>query len=124
MRVDRTLIKEIEDANGDRSRNAKFMLLRRIETAREEMSTPDITTMFGDMLRKHGRAVVAICVAATLRMREERLDGWRIDWATEVLAHWKTKPVSGIDRAVIDDRLHPTRICEYAGKFIQHTTEY
>lgn len=124
MKLDRTLAKEIKAANGDGGREAKFSLLRKIDEARKDMSTPEIMTQFNDMPRKHGRAVTAICVAATLWSRRDRLDGWRLKWAAEVLDLWTTKPPSGVSRAVIDDGLHPTRICEYAASFINFTTEY
>lgn len=124
MKLDRTLAKEIKAANGDGGREAKFSLLRKIDEARKDMSTPEVMTQFNDMPRKHGRAVTAICVAATLWSRRDRLDGWRLKWAAEVLDLWTTKPPSGVSRAVIDDGLHPTRICEYAASFINFTTEY
>lgn len=124
MKLDRTLAKEIKAANGDGGREAKFSLLRKIDEARKDMSTPEIMTQFEDMPRKHGRAVTAICVAATLWSRRDRLDGWRLKWAAEVLDLWTTKPPSGVSRAVIEDGLHPTRICEYAASFINFTTEY
>ena len=122
--LDRTLVKEIKAAIGDGSREAKFALLKKIDAAAEEMSTPEIRERFNDMLVKHGRAVTAICVAATIWERRDRLDDWRIDWATEVLELWTTKPASGVIRAYIRDDLHPTRICEYAYSFIKLTSEY
>lgn len=122
--LDRTLVKEIKAAIGDGSREAKFALLKKIDAAAEEMSTPEIRERFNEMLVKHGRAVTAICVAATIWERRDRLDDWRIDWATEVLELWTTKPASGVIRAYIHDDLHPTRICEYAYSFIKLTSEY
>ena len=122
--LDRTLVKEIKAAIGDGSREAKFALLKKIDAAAEEMSTPEIRERFNEMLVKHGRAVTAICVAATIWERRDRLDDWRIDWATEVLELWTTKPASGVIRAYIRDDLHPTRICEYAYSFINLTSEH
>jgi hypothetical protein len=125
MALDRTLVKEIKAANGDGSREAKFTLLRKIDAAAKDMSTPEIRERFSEMLVRHGRAVTAICIAATLWIRRERLDDWQIPWAMEVLEHWTTKPKSetGISRAYIDDQIHPTHICEYAASFIKCTTE-
>ena len=126
MRVlDMTLAREIKAANGDGRREAKFMLLHKVDAAAKDMSTPEIVERFNEMLIEHGRAVVAICVAATLWIRRERLDDWHIQWAMEVLELWTTKPKSetGISRAYIDDKVHPTRICEYAASFINCTTE-
>ncbi len=123
--LDRTLAREIRAANGDGSREAKFSLLRKVEQAAQDFSTPDVIRIFDSLLVKHGRAVTAICVAATLWMRRERLDGWQLRWARQVLDLWTTKPKTetGVGRAYIDDKLHPTRICEYAASFINLTTE-
>ena len=123
MTLDRTLAKEINGLNGDRSRDAKFALLAKIDAAAKDMSNPNIAGSFDKMLGKHGRAVVAICVASTLWTNKERLDNWQIKWAMQVLDEWKLKPMSGVERAVINDGLHPTRICEYAGAFINFTSE-
>lgn len=125
--LDRTLAKEIKAANGDEIREAKFALLHKIHEAVKDMSTPDIAERFDEMLVKHGRAVTAICIAATLWMRKERLElgGWELMWATKVLELWTTKPKAetGVGHAYIDDQLHPTRILDYAASFIKYTTE-
>lgn len=123
-KLDGTLAKEVKAMNGNNSREAKFALLKKIDAAVKDMSTPDIQTRFNEILGKHGRAVTAICVAATLFERRERLDDWGIRWAMDVLDCWTTKPMSGISRACIDDGIHPTRICEYAGSFIKLNTEF
>ena len=123
MRLDRTLAKEIKALNGDGSREARFDTLRRVEAARKDLSTPEVRDRFNDCIRKHGRAVVAICVAATLYTRRERLDRWGLKWALEALECWTNRGQSFVDRSYIDDQLHPTRICEYAGSFIRATTE-
>lgn len=123
MTLDRTLVKDIKAAVGDGSRTARFSLLNRIERA-AEASSPGICKTFDALLREHGRAVMAICVAATLEARRERLEGWQIHWARTVLDLWTTHPTwSRYSRAVIHDGLHPTRICEYARPFIRCTTE-
>ena len=125
--LDRTLAKEIKAANGDESREAKFALLHKIHKAVKDMSMPDIAERFDEMPARHGRAVTAICIAATLWMRKERLElgGWELMWATKVLELWTTKPKSetGVGHACIDDQLHPTRILEYAASFMECTTE-
>lgn len=124
-KLDRTLAKEIKAANGDGSREAKFSLLHRIDEAAKDFSTPDVIRDFDRLLAKHGRAVTAICIAATIWLRLERLDGWQFLWAQQVLEQWTTKPKTenGISRAYINDGLHPTRICEYAGQFIRLNSE-
>ncbi len=126
--LDRELAKEIRQANGDGSREAKFALLARIRAAAKDMSSPEIKERFSiEMCIKHGRAVVAICVASTLWLKRERIDGWQLQWARDVLDLWTTRPrteTGGYDNAYIDDQLHPTAICEYAAPFINGTTEY
>lgn len=73
---------------------------------------------------KHGRAVVAVCVAATLDARKDRLDCWNWVWAYEVLSALpQSITLRNLERAHIEDGLHPTAICDYAGPFIRMTTE-
>jgi len=76
MKLDRTLFKEVKALAGNGSREAKFALLRRIDAARTDLSTPKARENFNACLSKHGRAVVAVCVAATLDARKDRLDCW------------------------------------------------
>lgn len=124
MRLDRTLEKEIRAVTGDGSRAAKFALLSKIDAAAADMSSPGIRETFCDCLRKHGRAVTAICVAVTLVERKERLDRWGLSWALDVVGLLPTNFTQGNkERAYINDGLHPTRICEYARTFIRLTSE-
>ena len=71
MKLDRTLFKEVKALAGNGSREAKFALLRRIDAARTDLSTPKARENFNACLSKHGRAVVAVCVAATLDARKD-----------------------------------------------------
>lgn len=123
MKLDETLAREIKALNGDGSRFARFETLQKVKAARAALSTTEVRDKFTDCLRTHGRAITALCVASTLYTRRERLDGWGLRWALAVLEHWTNKMPSFIDIASIDDQLHPTRICEYAGDFIMVTTE-
>jgi len=123
MKLDRTLAREIKALNGDGTREARFDTLNKVRAASKDLSTPKVREHFNDCLKTHGRAVTALCVASTLYTRRERLDEWGLEWALAVLNLWTNKMSSFIDRASIDDGLHPTRICEYAGSFIQLTTE-
>jgi hypothetical protein len=123
MKLDRTFAREIKALNGDGSREARFETLNKIRAANKELSTPEVRERFNDCMKTHGRAVTALCVASTLYTRRERLDEWGLTWALAVLNLWTNKMPSFIDRASIDDGLHPTRICEYAGSFIRLTTE-
>jgi hypothetical protein len=123
MKLDSTLSREIKALNGDGTREARFETLRRVKAAQGDLSTPNVREEFGRALQLHGRAVVALCVAATLYTRRERIDGWGLLWALTVLDLWTNRGPQFIDRANIDDGLHPTRICEYAGELIRLTTE-
>ena len=120
--IDRELAKEIRKANGDGSRDAKFELLSRVKAANKDLSTPNVIRSFNDTLKKHGRVPVAICIAVTAVMREDRLNRWIVDWGREVLRLWSNRP-NTISVALIDDNLHPTRIEEYAKSFVDSTTE-
>ena len=56
--------------------------------------------------------------------RKDRLDGWNWVWASEVLSALpRGITLRSLERAHIDDGLHPTAICDYAGPFIRETTE-
>ena len=123
MKLDSTLVREIKALNGDGTREARFETLRKVRAANKDLSRPEVRGSFNETLNAHGRAVVALCVASTLYLRRERLDGWGLLWALTVLDLWTNRGPQFIDMAIIDDCLHPTRICEYAGSFIRLTTE-
>ena len=128
MKLDRTLLREVKALAGNGSREAKFALLRRIDAAWTDLSTPKVRENFNACLSKHGRAVVAVCVAATLAAtldaRRFRLDYWGWEWAYEVLAALpQSITPHNLERAHIEDGLHPTAICDYAGPFIRPTIE-
>lgn len=123
MKLDNTLVREIKTklyCNGDRE--AKFAALKKVRAACADLSTINVCDTFDDCMRKHGRAVVAVCVAATLEIRKERLDWWQWEWAHEVLKLVSFFTPSNLESAHIKDGLHPTRICEYAGSLIKFTT--
>lgn len=117
------LAREIRKSAPPRTdRQAYFAFAHRVEAAAEEMSSTAIRDHFNDYTKKHGRVVTAICVAATIYARRNRLDGWCLPWAQAVLDAWPhTEGL--LDRAAIRDSLHPTRICEYAQNFIRLNSE-
>ena len=123
MKLDSTFAREIKALNGDGTREARFALRDRIDVAKKEMSSFDILEHFNEYLSRYGRAIVGLCVAATLYKRRERLDFWGFDWATAVLNLWTNRSSLSLDWAYTNDQLHPTRICEYAGSFIRLTSE-
>lgn len=98
--------------------------MKQVEETRKALSSSEVARGGYDAaIKKYGRVPVAICTAATIYMRKERLGGWGFLWAQNVLALWTNRPPSGIDRAAImDDTLHPTRICDYSARFIRLTT--
>lgn len=123
MKLDRTFSKEIIKLNGDGSREAKFATLKRVKAAKRSLSTTGVINNFDECVKEHGRSIVALCVAATLYWRRERIDFWGYEWAKEVIALWTNRGCCSLDEAHIDDGLHPTRICEYAASFIKLTSE-
>lgn len=122
--IDRQLAKEIAAMCGNGSREAEFALLAKLRAASASLSDHPSMQTINNSIRKHGRAAVAVCIAATLYKRRERLGRWQIEWADGALAAWRTKTPSHIEDVQIrDDRLHPTAICNYARSFIELTTE-
>lgn len=120
--LDRTLEKEIKQLNGDGSRGSRFETIKKLRAAASDLSTPAVMDTFGECLRAHGRAAVAVCVAATLYVRQKRIDRWGLTWANDVLAVWTNRSPSMIESLCIQDQLHPTRICDYANSLIKFTT--
>ena len=121
MSVDRELLKDIHKANGDGSREAKFAFLHQVEAVKKECSTPGVMHNFDQLFRNHSRAAVAVCLAATIMSRSMRLEADTVRWASEVLSCWTNRPAT-MNRVIIEDGLHPSRIEQYAGKFIRMTT--
>lgn len=123
MKLDRDFAREVKkQANGEGSREDRFRFLRTARAACAELSTTRARTVFPDVLRKYGRAAVAVCVAATVVAREDRLEPSTVRWGREVLTLWTNRPAT-LATVRIEDNLHPSRIEEYAGEFIRLTTE-
>lgn len=122
MKLDRVFEREIKKANGDGSREAKFALLGRAKAAARAMSAPDVVANFNTAVKAYGRVAVSLCVAATILNRRDRMEYSSVQWAHEVMKLWTNRP-SDPNCVLIDDGLHPTRIEEYAGKFMQITTD-
>lgn len=123
MKLDKELAREIKAANGDGGRTDRFLFLAKIDAVVKELSTPDVIRNFDLCFKHHSRAAIAVCVAATIKRRYDRLDPRSVRWSDLVLECWTNRPPSGINRAIIDDGLHPSRIEEYAGSFINMTIE-
>lgn len=121
MKLDCTFAREIKKTNGDGSREAKFALLKTIRETSKALSTPNVMYSYDDCIKKFGRVPVAICTAATIYERRNRLNGSSIQWANEILKLWTNRP-DDLFCAYIDDGLHPTRIEEYARNLICLTT--
>lgn len=117
--VDQELLREIHRGCGI-DREHRFSFMRSVQGVRDILSDCTINDKAINIaLIKYGRAAVAVCLASTIRMRRERLDGWKIQWANEVVDAWGNRGNTFVDRAQIDDWwLHPTKICEYAAPYI------
>lgn len=92
-----------------------------------------------DFQKKHGGALYANVPSSRIREdyrveacmaelseteRTARLDCWNWVWACEVLSALpQSITLRNLERAHIEDGLHPTAICDYAGPFIRLTTE-
>lgn len=123
MRLDKTFEREIrKQANGDGSREAKFAFKAKVVAARDELATPEVVTKFDEILKKHGRVPVAICVAATILERADRLNARSVEWARKVMSLYTNCPHDK-SYSCFNDGLHPSRIEEYAGPFMRLTTE-
>ena len=120
--IDSTLKREVRALYGKGDRPAKFATLAKLRAAKADLSTPRVMTDFDKCMSKHGRAVVAVCVAATLVQRGDRLDYWRNDWVRRILELLPFLTTENLRSLYINDNLHPTRICEYAGSLIKYTT--
>lgn len=122
--LEKTLAQEIRKAAPARAqdRDGYFAFVRKVSDAAQEMSVTTIRKDFNALAAKHGRAVTAVVLAATLYERRERLDRWNLKWACDVLNCWPhTQGL--LDRAAIRDGIHPTAICDYASGFIRCNTE-
>lgn len=123
MKLDETFVKEIKKiANGDGSRDAKFIFLRIAKAAAKELSSPSVEQIFDEVLRKYGRVAVGICLAATILERRERLSPFVVQWAHCVINLWDNRP-RDISDVHIDDGLHPTKIEVYGRVLIRATAE-
>lgn len=121
MKLDRTFTREISKAaNGDGSRDARFAFLTPAKAAARELSNTNAPQIFNDVLRRYGRTTVAVCVAATIMERTNRMESRSCEWAREVLKLWTNRP-STFSYVAINDGLHPTRIEDYAGALIRLT---
>lgn len=122
--IDESFAREIKKtANGDGSREAKFAFCKKARAAARDLSCPDVKEKFGSVMKKYGRVVVGICVAATILDRADRLSDKSVKWAREVWDTWTNRPPNpGVE---IRDNLHFSRIEEpdYAGNFIKLTSK-
>lgn len=122
--IDECFAREIKKiANGDGSREAKFGFLNKARAAARELSCPDVKEKFNCVIKKYGRVVVGICVAATILDHPSYLSDKTVWWAQDVLWFWTNRPAN-IDDVKIRDSLHYSRIEEpdYAGDFIKLTS--
>lgn len=122
--IDDVFAREIKKiANGDGSREAKFAFLEKARAAARELSCPEVKEKFYGAMKKYGRVVVGVCVAATILARADYHSTKAVQWAQEVMQLWTNRP-AGTDGVTICDNLHYSRIEEpdYAGSFIKFTS--
>ena len=122
--LEKTLAKEIRKAAPARTqdRDGYFAFLNKVRSAARDMSVTSIRRDFDGLAAKHGRAVTADVLAATLYERRQRLDCWNLDWACDTLRCWPHTEGT-LQSAAIRDGIHPTAICDYAADFIWCNTE-
>ena len=60
MKIDATLKKEIQRANGTGSREDKFATLRKIIAVKKEFSTPEVMRTFDTAFKNHERLSPAV----------------------------------------------------------------
>lgn len=123
--IDDVFAREIKKtANGDGSREAKFAFLEKARAAARELSCPEVKEKFDGAIKKYGRVVVGVCVAATILARADYLSAEAVWWAQDVMWFWTNRPAE-IDDITIRDNLHYSRITEpdYAGSFIKFTSK-
>ncbi len=123
VKIEKYFEREVKKINGDGSREAKFAFLNTARTAARELSTTNVASVYGECIKKYGRVTVAICTAATIAERRDRLDFSTVLWADEVLKLWNNRSPHNLSSVAIMDNLHPTRIEEYAASLIKLTTD-
>lgn len=125
--VERELAREIRKACGSGERAAKMKLLGAVRGVQERMSSlecaKDPRGAMRAAIREHGRAAWALCLAATIvTARQDWVNSKTMAWAREVIGLWSCRPMD-IGQVAYNDRLHPSRLAEYAGDFIRTLTE-
>lgn len=121
MKLDQTFVRDIRNqARGDGSREAMFAFRRKVKETAKALSTTKAAEVFRDVLKEYGRVPVAVCVAATIIERRDRLEWRSYQWALEVMKSCENA-LHDHTSACICDGLHPTRIEEYAGSLLNLT---
>lgn len=121
--LENELAKEIKRfLGGSTDREEHFKVLERLSKTAKDMESINrynYEEAFSECLRKHGRAAVSVCIAATLWERRGRLGNWNLHWAIDVMNLWEWKIGNQYERACVYGNSHPTTICDYAAKFIK-----
>lgn len=123
MKLDRELVRDLKNKNGDGTRATRFDFLNNVREAAKMMSCTDAPKMLNEALKTYGREAVACALAATIFHRQDRLNRRTVIWSMKVLEIWTNH--GSLDGCIIDDQLHPSKIeyPEYAGQFIRLTIE-
>lgn len=122
VKLDKCFEREVIKINGNGGREDMFSFLNPAKAAAKELSTPNVADIYRECIKKYGRVTVAICTAATILDRCDRLDFSTVLWANKVLQLWNNRPYD-LSCIVINDGLHPSRIEEYAQRLIKITSD-
>lgn len=120
--VDKTLIREIRRATKTDTLQEALVFRQKIRGAARDASSPEITRRYNELLKTHGRVIVALITAATIYTQRDHHNDKYIAWAEEIIKNWFNRPSDFYGYTIVDD-LHPLRIEEYAGSFIAVTTD-
>lgn len=95
----------------------KYDFSVKARTVRNALSTPAVLDGFRDLIRGLDRAALAYVLACSVKARnEEGYLGKYAEWAEDVAGAFRSSMPSAYS---IEDNLDPSRIGEYAGKWIE-----
>ncbi len=121
MELKADFIRELNKAIGDGTPEGRSAFLSTAREAAQELSTPDAAEKFDEVLKKYGRAAVAVCVAATLDDHRSKMKPRTVRWAVEVLVGtWRVPPYL-YQEVRIDGRFPPSKIEQRADNLINST---
>ncbi len=129
MELEKSFAKQLRALNGT-SREDRFPVLEKAERAAkfivESRTISDwdsVRDAMSDACLKFGRAIVGICLAATILLAEPgQLSRRSTEWAYAVMDTWTNHGGNAFRSIAIRTRLHPTKVDLYARSFINCTS--